>query len=215
MPHRSGISAPHFAAARRTIPSVLGGFRLVRFDPTVAKAVEYLLGRVLVTRTLDGAVRLNRSHPHIQRLVSLEGDLVLASGPITGGHYRARRGAGLLSRRHRLAALKDECERLAADVAAEEERLAEIEAEIDSAVAERSAVEGRLQAVLRDVAEKQRVRDVLGERVQALESQKERIEAAVVGLQEAIARLTAEHAGAVAASVPSIPIRSSEYGRGA
>lgn len=176
-------------------PECLGlASRLVRFDPTVAKAVEYLLGRVLVTRTLDGAVRLNRSHPHIQRLVSLEGDLVLASGPITGGHYRARRGAGLLSRRHRLAALKDECERLAADVAAEEERLAEIEAEIDSAVAERSAVEGRLQAVLRDVAEKQRVRDVLGERVQALESQKERIEAAVVGLQEAIARLTAEHA---------------------
>lgn len=177
-----------------TDPECVGiASQLVQYDPEVAKAIEYLLGRVLITKTLDGAVRLNRSHPQIQRLVSLDGDLVLASGPITGGHRRARSNAGLLSRSHRLASLKDEGLRLAGEIAAEEEKLAELDAEMEKALAERSGVEGRLQAVLRDIADKQRVRDVLGERLQALGHQKERLETAITGLQETIERLTAEH----------------------
>lgn len=178
-----------------TDPECVGiASQLVQFDPQVAKAIEYLLGRVLVARTLDGAVRLNRSHPQIHRVVSLEGDLVLASGPITGGHRRRRQGAGLLSRSHRLAELKAEGQRLVEEIGDEEAKLAELDAEIEKALAERSQVEGRLQGVLRDIAEKQRVRDVLGERLQAMGQQRERLSASVAQLEETIARLTDEHA---------------------
>lgn len=167
--------------------------QLVRFDPQISRAVEYLLGRVLVTRTLSGAIRLNRMHHHISRVVSLEGDLVLASGPITGGHRRRREGSGLLSRSRRLADLNAELASLSEQLKKEQAHLEQIEREVNQAQKQRSEVEGRLQSILREMADKHRVSDVLRERIQSLTQEHERTQLAVTKLDESIRQLQAEH----------------------
>jgi len=64
-------------------------------------AVGYLLNRFLVVETLDDALRLAKRCESGARLVSLEGELVLPAGAITGGAGKQKAG-GLLARKREL-----------------------------------------------------------------------------------------------------------------
>ena len=59
--------------------------RVVSYDAHYAKAVEYLLGRVLIVEDLDIAVHIFKRINYPLRIVSLEGDLLNASGAVSGG----------------------------------------------------------------------------------------------------------------------------------
>src|SRR5690625_3536420 len=84
-------------------PDFIGiGADLVQAPANVNAVVQFLLARVLVARNLRAAVRLMQQVRHLSKAVSLEGDLVLASGPITGGHRANQRSSGVLSRSHRI-----------------------------------------------------------------------------------------------------------------
>jgi chromosome segregation protein len=90
---------------------------LVECAPRHQKAIQYLLGRVLVVKDLECGVRLSRKGLRL-RMVTLEGDIVSAGGAITGGEAPDRRG-GLLARSRRLEELASELE----SARAESERL--------------------------------------------------------------------------------------------
>ncbi len=74
---------------------------LVTFDDTQSDAIEYLLGRILVVDDLDTAVALGKRCDNGVRLVTLEGELVLPAGAITGGQGK-QKAAGLLARKREL-----------------------------------------------------------------------------------------------------------------
>ena len=74
---------------------------LVECDAKFGKAVDYLLGRILIVETLEDATRLARRCDNGARLVTLAGELVLAGGAITGGAGKGR-GSGLLKRKREL-----------------------------------------------------------------------------------------------------------------
>jgi chromosome segregation protein len=59
--------------------------RVVSYDSRYAKAVEYLLGRVLIVEDLDIAIHIFKRINYPLRIVSLEGDLLNASGAVSGG----------------------------------------------------------------------------------------------------------------------------------
>jgi chromosome segregation protein len=59
--------------------------RVVSYDSRYTKAVEYLLGRVLIVEDLDTAIHIFKSINYPLRIVSLEGDLLNASGAVSGG----------------------------------------------------------------------------------------------------------------------------------
>ena len=59
--------------------------RLVHYDKKFAKAVEYLLGRVLLVEDLTRGIRIFREASLPCRIVSLDGELINVSGAITGG----------------------------------------------------------------------------------------------------------------------------------
>jgi chromosome segregation protein len=59
--------------------------RLVHYDNKFAKAVEYLLGRVLLVEDLTRGIRIFRESSLPCRIVSLDGELINVSGAITGG----------------------------------------------------------------------------------------------------------------------------------
>ncbi len=77
---------------------------LVRYDPRLARAVSYLLGGVVVCRDLDTAVALKREGFRA-RFVTLEGELVVPQGAMTGGSVKSQ---GLLHRTREIRKLAEE-----------------------------------------------------------------------------------------------------------
>ncbi|MBN1866998.1 chromosome segregation protein SMC [Candidatus Sumerlaeota bacterium] len=75
--------------------------QLVTFDQTIAKAVQELLGRTIVTEHIDVSLALTRGGKR-HRYVTLEGDLMFPSGAITGG---SRRLSGIMIRQREIAEL--------------------------------------------------------------------------------------------------------------
>lgn len=64
--------------------------QLVEYNPRYQKAVEYLLGRVLVVANLDRSLELYKQLKYSLRLVTLEGDTINASGAMSGGNSKHR-----------------------------------------------------------------------------------------------------------------------------
>jgi chromosome segregation protein len=75
--------------------------QLVDCDNEFRAAIDYLLGRVLIVESLDVAVALAKNCDFGVRLVTLEGELVLPAGAITGGAGR-QKSSGLLARKREL-----------------------------------------------------------------------------------------------------------------
>jgi chromosome segregation protein len=85
---------PRWDEMRRR-PGVVGlASELVRYDARLERAVSYLLGGVVVCRDLDTAVELKRQGFRA-RFVTLEGELVVPQGAMTGGSVKSQ---GLLHR---------------------------------------------------------------------------------------------------------------------
>ncbi|BCM90287.1 chromosome partition protein Smc [Abditibacteriota bacterium] len=83
-------------------PGVLGlASELVDCKPEHDVAVGYLLNRVIIVETLDDALRLVKRCEGGARLVSLEGEVVLPAGAITGGAGK-QKSSGLLARKREL-----------------------------------------------------------------------------------------------------------------
>ena len=97
--------------------------RLVEYDPKYKTAMEYLLGRVVITRDLDSAVALSRNWRGFSRIVTLDGDLVTPGGAITGGSLPQSERSGLLQRRQEVSRLAREL-RLSRERLQQEEKLA-------------------------------------------------------------------------------------------
>lgn len=70
----------------------------IEFDPLYRNIMEYLLGRVIIVDQLKHAVALSKSVSGGFRFVTLEGEVINASGAITGGVYR-NNSASLLERK--------------------------------------------------------------------------------------------------------------------
>lgn len=83
-------------------PGVRGvASELVSCDRAHQTAIDYLLGRVIVVDSLDVAVELAKKCDGGARLVTLDGDLVLPAGAITGGQGK-QKASGLLARKREL-----------------------------------------------------------------------------------------------------------------
>ena len=100
------------------------GVDLIGFKPRHRKVFEYLLGRVAIVEDLNTAIRLSKICGRGVRFVTLEGEVINASGAITGGKYK-NQTANLLERKNEISELAHTMER-------EKERLAAMEKERDS-----------------------------------------------------------------------------------
>lgn len=80
---------------------------LVQTEPQYQGLVRYLLGRVVVTDTIDNAIALARKYKYSLRIVTLEGELLSAGGSMTGGAFK--NSSNLLGRRREIEELEDKC----------------------------------------------------------------------------------------------------------
>ena len=113
--------------------------QLIRYEPRYQRLVEYLLGRVIVTKDLDTAVALSKELRGANRIVTLDGDTVSAGGAITGGSLPMGEKSGLLQRRQQVSrsakavqSIKDTLAKERQTAAAKEVKLQKIDLETKS-----------------------------------------------------------------------------------
>ena len=78
---------------------------LVKIENRYINVAKSLLGRVLVVDNIDNAVRIAKKYDHSIRMVTLEGELLVPGGAISGGAYK--NSSNLLGRRREMEELED------------------------------------------------------------------------------------------------------------
>jgi len=104
---------------------------LIHYDRKYEPAIRSLLGRTVVADNVDSAVYLARQLDGWNKIVTLDGEVIIRSGAITGG-AKKNRGPELLAR-------KQEIDTLGADIKKLESRLKESQTklgELETAIAE-------------------------------------------------------------------------------
>ncbi|NMB24697.1 MAG: chromosome segregation protein SMC [Firmicutes bacterium] len=160
---------------------------LVGYESRYQRLVDYLLGRVIVTRDLDTAVALSKDLRGSYRIVTLDGDTVSAGGAITGGSLPRGEKSGLLQRRQEIGRLAKARQELQRAVAIEKQRVEAFEVELK----EKNLAIGGLQDDLRQHElqirdEQQAIKLARGE-IARWEREREHIEQEIRDLQVKIA----------------------------
>ncbi len=120
-------------------------------------AVDHLLSRFIVVETLEDAIRLSKKCESGARLVSLEGEVVLPAGAITGGQGR-QKSSGLLARKRELdeieakiAAIEGEIEKSGVQITVTQKAVAEAENGLKSAVEAHNEIRNQIARQEREV----------------------------------------------------------------
>lgn len=154
---------------------------LIHHDPKFIPVVEYVFGRTVAVNDIDKAKDITKSNR--LRMVTLDGDLVEASGAITGGFYKkGRQGTDLSKYMNKRKNLEKENETLQIEIREMNENLEEFagkEEKFTTASFERERV--KLDEFLRKTREERKEayerRLVLQQEIGKLNIQKARIEA--------------------------------------
>lgn len=78
----------------------------IKFDEEYRTVFEYLLGRVAIVDNMNTAIRLSKIGAGGIRFVTLDGEIINASGSITGGKYK-NKTANLLERKAEITKLEN------------------------------------------------------------------------------------------------------------
>ena len=111
-------------------PGVLGmADELVSTDPKYKSVAKAMLGRIVAVDNVDNAVKIARKYNYTVRMVTLEGELLVPGGAISGGAFR--NNSNLLGRRR-------EMEDLEKNVKKYKDKQAELQKEIEDFKARRN-----------------------------------------------------------------------------
>lgn len=104
-------------------PGVLGmADELVTTDPKYRSVAKAMLGRIVAVDHIDNAVKIARKYKYTVRMVTLEGELLVPGGAISGGAFK--NNSNLLGRRR-------EMEELESNVKKYKEKLESLQKEIE------------------------------------------------------------------------------------
>ena len=88
---------------------------LVSFNPEYKGIILSLLGKVVIVENLDAGIKMARKFDYGFRIVTLDGDVLSTTGSLSGGSKESK-GSGILSRNREITELKEEIEKLNADL---------------------------------------------------------------------------------------------------
>ena len=190
--------------AKRRLSEVAGAVgvasELVEVEEASRPAIEYLLGRVVVARDLDAALAVSKGVRGVSRVVTLDGDLVVPQGAMTGGS-RPARSEGLIGRSRQLEELeqaialeKERAAGMARELAALEEkaeRLRKAEQELEE---ERRRLDFERHAAERDLSEAKRNLERIEREISLAQRALERFETGERARQEELEAVAGEQA---------------------
>ncbi len=117
---------------------------LVKTAPEYRDVARSLLGRILVVDQYDHAVEISRKYQQKIRMVTLEGEMFMPGGAISGGMFR--NSSNLLGRRREIAELEKRTKELKDSMEKLEEETASLREERNRLRAEQESVRVQLQA---------------------------------------------------------------------
>jgi chromosome segregation protein len=118
---------------------------LVHVEKQYADVAKAMLGRIVVVDNVDNAVKIARKYQYGIRMVTLEGELLVPGGAISGGAFK--NSSNLLSRRREL----DELEKKVKEYLAEVERCGK---DIEDTKARRNELRLELENLRSDIQKK-------------------------------------------------------------
>ena len=104
---------------------------MIEYDKAYEGIFKYLLSRVAVVDNMDTAVRLSKTAGGGIRFVTPDGEIINASGAITGGKYK-NATANLLARKTEISILESEIKRLTRTYNENKDKLESLKAEADA-----------------------------------------------------------------------------------
>lgn len=116
---------------------------LISYDAKYHPAIISLLQRTVVVDTIDHAVALSRDLTGWNKIVTLEGELIVPTGAITGG-ARKSRGPGLLVRKQEIDALTEEIKSLDKEASSFQKRAKDAEQSLSELISQSNRAEKSL-----------------------------------------------------------------------
>ncbi|WP_354630924.1 chromosome segregation protein SMC [Levilactobacillus brevis] len=173
------------------------GSELLTINGQAQVILQYLLGTTIFAANLDTAVAISQRIHHRYRVVSLAGDVVSASGAITGGQSKQSHSSVLRQ--------QQELQQLQASIATMQQQLTDQETKIKAQRAALQASEQRSQALQATINELQpqcrQLDDQLANAQTTLEQANRRVKAAELEIQQAYAGETDEQADQLAEQI--------------
>ena len=145
---------------------------LVKYDKKYDGIVQNLLGRTVIAKDMDTAIKLAKGNNYGFRIVTLEGDVINASGAITGGSNN-KKTSSIIGRSDEIKKLKNNIENLEKEIQLlEEEKKKEQEKNNTNALEENIR---KLQEIEIVYATKKEKLNQLEEAIQKLVNEKEQL----------------------------------------
>ncbi|MDO8587125.1 MAG: chromosome segregation protein SMC [Armatimonadota bacterium] len=161
---------------------------LLKFDRKYTPAVNLLLGKVVVVDTIDAAVKLRRNTAGWNKIVTLDGEVILPTGAMSGGS-RTSRGPNLIARKQEMDALTAEVAALEQDFEARQRRLTELRDRLSKTGAKIQSLDHSAGQKRVSLAESERAAEFLGQELKRLHRE---MEAVAEEKDAAAAQLAAE-----------------------
>lgn len=124
---------------------------LVAFDERYRKAVEHIMGHVLVAKTLKDATAIAQRTNRRFRVVTLEGDVVYPGGSMSGGATH-KKGPSLFTRDHELEEITGRLKKAEIVIAEKEEEVESLRKSVASLIETVEQAEQKLVDMREDVA---------------------------------------------------------------
>ncbi len=118
---------------------------LVHIEKKYSDVARAMLGRIVVVDNVDNAVKIARKFDYGIRMVTLEGELLVPGGAISGGAFK--NNSNLLGRRRELDELEKKTKRLLSEIN-------EINADIEETKSKRNKMRMELEALKTDIQRK-------------------------------------------------------------
>jgi len=187
-------------APAKTSPPVTEGMigpavDLVKFEPRLTKVGHYLLGRTVIVRDFETALRLLARLRSLQ-VVTLTGEVIGSDGAVTGGMLARQREWRQLPQhlaqvRKRRSELEKECQaeeanqrRLLDRLAALEKKGGEIEAKEDIKLEELASQERQAELLEQEMGWRRAIEDQLRSEIRALDEKEALLTEELEGLKE-------------------------------
>lgn len=155
---------------------------LIQYEKKYEEIVNSLLGRTIIVDNMETAIKLAKQNSYSFRIITLEGDIINASGSMTGGSV-AKKTVNILGRGKEIEKLEKEIKNLQDKIQKLEKDKQEYEMSIQDTVEDAISLEKELQEIdITYATEKQKVVAIdeniakIEERLQKLKEEQENLE---------------------------------------
>lgn len=155
---------------------------LIKYNKKYEQIILNLLGRTVIVDNMDTAIKIAKQNSYSFRIITLDGDVINASGAITGGSV-TKKTVNILGRGKEIEKLEKEIENLKGKIAKLQKEKEEYEKSVENTLQEVSNLEKELQETeITYATEKQKVVSIeenitkIEGRVQKLKDEQQTIE---------------------------------------